>query len=68
MAPDRDSSKDNGQLAQIEAHNDGRPIASGEAQILANGYDIVISQAVVAGHLDLRVILDIRPTSGPPQS
>jgi len=60
--------KDNGQLAQIEAHNDGRPIASGEAQILANGYDIVISQAVVAGHLDLRVILDIRPTSGPPQS
>jgi hypothetical protein len=60
--------KDNGDLAHVEEHNDGRPIASGEAQVLASGYDISIEQVVVRGHLDLRVIFTVRTTSGPPQS
>ena len=57
--------RDAGTTHPLEVHVDGRPITDSDPQILGSGYDLLVSQFVSDGKLNLGVALNLRPLPGP---
>ena len=53
-----------GSTDRIELQHAGAVDPTGEPQIIANGYYLQVEEVLVRGHLYLRVILTVNPTSG----
>jgi hypothetical protein len=49
----------------LDIHVDGRPISNSDPQVLGGGYDLLVSQVVIAGQLNLGVVLNVHAAPEP---